>query len=134
LRFHSRAVVSQRTGIINQIRAFLLERGVAVRHAGALLASLRPSLTAEVAQSLSTRPIITMTGPPSASDATLASRTPIVPAMTSVSGCVALATAMAGIKASSPCAIAVADSSASVNQRLKVIVGWNHFNGLGVCG
>ena len=31
-------LVSQRTGIINQIRAFLLERGIAVRQGGALLA------------------------------------------------------------------------------------------------
>ena len=39
-------LVSQRTGIINQIRAFLLERGIAVRQRRLFLRGALPSILA----------------------------------------------------------------------------------------
>src|ERR1039457_4990658 len=46
-------LVSQRTGIINQIRAFLLERGVAVRQALRFLRNELPSILAAPSDALS---------------------------------------------------------------------------------
>ena len=48
-------LVSQRTGIINQIRAFLLERGVAVRQGLRFLRSELPSILAAPSDALSPR-------------------------------------------------------------------------------
>ena len=48
-------LVSQRTGIINQIRAFLLERGIAVRQGSALLRSQLPRILASPPEVLSPR-------------------------------------------------------------------------------
>jgi transposase len=48
-------LVSQRTGIINQIRAFLLERGVAVRQGLRFLRNELPSILAAPSDSLSPR-------------------------------------------------------------------------------
>jgi transposase len=47
-------LVSQRTGIINQIRAFLLERGVAVRQGQRFLRSALPAILATPPDVLST--------------------------------------------------------------------------------
>jgi transposase len=48
-------LVSQRTGIINQIRAFLLERGIAVRQGRLFLRAELPSILAAPAEVLSPR-------------------------------------------------------------------------------
>jgi transposase len=48
-------LVSQRTGIINQIRAFLLERGIAVRQGLRFLRSELPSILAGPSDALSPR-------------------------------------------------------------------------------
>jgi transposase len=48
-------LVSQRTGIINQIRAFLLERGIAVRQGQRYLRSALPGILATPADALSPR-------------------------------------------------------------------------------
>jgi len=48
-------LVSQRTGIINQIRAFLLERGVAVRQGPRFLRAALPSILAASSEVLSPR-------------------------------------------------------------------------------
>jgi transposase len=48
-------LVSQRTGIINQIRAFLLERGIAVRQSPRYLRSALPSILATPTDDLSPR-------------------------------------------------------------------------------
>ena len=48
-------LVSQRTGIINQIRAFLLERGVAVRQGLRFLRNELPSILAAPSDALSPR-------------------------------------------------------------------------------
>ena len=48
-------LVSQRTGIINQIRAFLLERGVAVRQGLRFLRAALPSILAAPSEALSPR-------------------------------------------------------------------------------
>src|SRR5438876_4776340 len=48
-------LVSQRTGIINQIRAFLLERGVAVRQGLRFLRNELPSILAALSDALSPR-------------------------------------------------------------------------------
>jgi transposase len=48
-------LVSQRTGIINQIRAFLLERGIAVRQGQRYLRSVLPGILATTTDALSPR-------------------------------------------------------------------------------
>jgi transposase len=48
-------LVSQRTGIINQIRAFLLERGVAVRQGLRFLRAELPRILATPCDALSRR-------------------------------------------------------------------------------
>ena len=48
-------LVSQRTGIINQIRAFLLERGIAVRQGLRFLRAELPRILATPSDSLSPR-------------------------------------------------------------------------------
>jgi len=48
-------LVSQRTGIINQIRAFLLERGIAVRQGHRYLRSVLPGILATTTDALSPR-------------------------------------------------------------------------------
>ena len=48
-------LVSQRTGIINQIRAFLLERGIAVRQGLRFLRAELPSILAKRSDVLSQR-------------------------------------------------------------------------------
>jgi len=48
-------LVSQRTGIINQIRAFLLERGIAVRQGRRYLRSALPGILATLTDALSPR-------------------------------------------------------------------------------
>jgi transposase len=48
-------LVSQRTGIINQIRAFLLERGIAVRQGRLFLRAELPSILATPSEALSPR-------------------------------------------------------------------------------
>jgi transposase len=48
-------LVSQRTGIINQIRAFLLERGIAVRQGRLYLRAELPSILATPSEALSPR-------------------------------------------------------------------------------
>ena len=48
-------LVSQRTGIINQIRAFLLERGIAVRQGLRFLRAELPRILATPAEALSPR-------------------------------------------------------------------------------
>ena len=48
-------LVSQRTGIINQIRAFLLERGVAVRQGLRFLRAELPGILAMLSDDLSPR-------------------------------------------------------------------------------
>ena len=48
-------LVSQRTGVINQIRAFLLERGIAVRQGAHCLRSELPVLLASRQDALSPR-------------------------------------------------------------------------------
>jgi transposase len=50
-------LVSQRTGIINQIRAFLLERGIAVRQGLRFLRSELPGLLARPSDLLSPRTV-----------------------------------------------------------------------------
>jgi transposase len=49
-------LVSQRTGIINQIRAFLLERGIAVRQGLRFLRSELPRILAKAGRFMSTGP------------------------------------------------------------------------------
>jgi len=48
-------LVSQRTGITNQIRAFLLERGVAVRQGQRFLRAALPNILAAPSETLSPR-------------------------------------------------------------------------------
>jgi transposase len=52
-------LVSQRTGIINQIRAFLLERGMAVRQGLRFLRSELPSILAAPSDALKPTPMRT---------------------------------------------------------------------------
>ena len=48
-------LVSQRTGVINQIRAFLLERGIAVRQGRQFLRTELPTILATRSDALSPR-------------------------------------------------------------------------------
>jgi transposase len=48
-------LISRRTGVINQLRAFLLERGITVRQGRAYLQRQMPSILADVERSLSPR-------------------------------------------------------------------------------
>jgi transposase len=56
-------LVSQRTGIINQIRAFLLERGVAVRQGLRFLRAELPGILATQTDMLSPRMLRILAGP-----------------------------------------------------------------------
>jgi transposase len=55
-------LVSQRTGIINQIRAFLLERGIAVRQGLRFLRAELPSILAKRTDVLSSRMVHVIEG------------------------------------------------------------------------
>jgi len=55
-------LVSQRTGIINQIRAFLLERGIAVRQGQRFLREELPHLLAAPPEVLSPRMVLIIEG------------------------------------------------------------------------
>jgi transposase len=67
-------LVSQRTGIINQIRAFLLERGIAVRQGQRFLRAELPRILASPPDVLSPRMVLSKISPATGAGSTSGSR------------------------------------------------------------